>query len=145
MRVSKIVNNRERQQVNGEWQDVKSFNPTTGKPTIAFNPKSIEISFVGHLTSNELADTNLFKNGGISAEDLTKFNASIAKAHPTYKGDNLQVVDGAFYEIVKKSVKGSTRPSRFRHATFKDDSKYTFVTVAIARESVDTSTVCEGI
>jgi len=145
MKISKIVNNPKRAEINGQWDVVKAFNPLTNKVEQQYNERSVELCFVDHVSGADLDKTNLFKNDGISAEDLLSFNTMIADAHPEYKGDKLTVVDGAFYSISKKTLKNSTRPSRFRHATFDKGGKFTFITVVVARESVDTSTVCAGI
>ena len=145
MKIFKIVNNKLRALVNGTWDVVKEFNAELQKVMPVYNDKSIELCFVGHVSGADLEKTNLFKNDGMSAKDLLSFNQMIASEHPEYNGDKLSVVDGAFYSITKKTLKGSTRPSRFRHATFEGDKKFTFITLAIPREDTDTSTVCAGI
>jgi hypothetical protein len=143
-----VRNNKSRKQDNsGNWVDVTEKAISSDDKVIStpvFNPSSVDICFEGHLTSAQLSSSTLFTTGSITAKALASLGKKLADANPKYR-NKLQVVDDgdAKYDIVAKSVKGSTRKSKFRCATISSngiDTPVTYVTV-----SVNTSEPLESV
>mgnify|MGYP003146571675 CR=1 FL=1 len=153
MKLVSVRNNKARSydEKSKSWSDKESQTVVNNEivNTPEYNPDSVDICFEGTLTSAQLADTNLFKNGFVTSSDLASFGKSLADSNPKYR-NRLQVNDDddAKYMIVAKQVKGSTRKSKFRPATISNagnDTKVTFVTVSIDTSEPLVACEVEGI
>ena len=129
IKVIKVRNKPKTTKVNGQF--------VTLEP-VQFNPNRIEFTFEEHIGS-DLANTNLFKDNGISGKALMQVQSAIKKANPEYK-DNLQIVDeDTFYTVQTSVPKDSTKPMRYRHWTTKSNVNLTSVTVAYREPDIAVS------